>query len=145
MPADGAVWRRVSAESKGVINFSHEIGSSKDPAVISMAWAKTTLTSDKTQTKLMQIGWVREVWVYVNGTLVFSGRNIDGLPAAAAADERISLENGSFDLPLKRGRNDIAVALDDNLPGNMQHFGWGMELKLRDSTGIHWRFTAALR
>jgi hypothetical protein len=101
-----------------------------------MAWAKTTLASDKPQSKTVQIGWVREIWVYVNGTLVFAGRNIDGLPAAKAADERISLENGTFRLPLKKGNNEIAIALDDNLPGNTQHYGWGMELKLTDTRGL---------
>ncbi len=136
MPPDGKAWRTITAETKGLVNFSHEVGSAKDGAVISLAWAKTTVVSDKAQSKTVQIGWVREVWVYVNGTLVFAGRNIDGLPAAKAADERISLENGTFQLPLKKGKNEIGIALDDNLPGNTQHFGWGMEMKLRDSKGI---------
>ena len=136
MPPDGRAWRSIKAEMKGLVNFSHEVGSAKDAAVISLAWAKTTLVSDKAQSKTIQVGWVREIWVYVNGTLVFSGRNLEGLPAAKAADERISLENGTFRFPLKKGKNEIAIALDDNLPGNTQHFGWGMELKLKDSTDI---------
>ena len=136
MPPDGKAWRTITAETKGLVNFSREVGSAKDGAVISLAWAKTTLVSDKAQSKTIQVGWVREIWVYVNGTLVFTSRNIEGLPAAKAADERISLENGAFRLPLKKGKNEIAIALDDNLPGNTQHFGWGMELKLRDSTEI---------
>jgi hypothetical protein len=139
MPPKGKAWRTATAETKGLVNFSHEVGSAKDGAVISLAWARTTLVSGKAQSKTVQIGWVREIWVYVNGTLVFSGRNVEGLPAAKAADERISLENGSFGLPLKKGKNEIAIALDDNLPGNMQHYGWGMELKLGDSTGISWQ------
>jgi hypothetical protein len=136
MPPDGTAWRTVMADPKGLINFSHEIGSAKDGAVISLAWAKTTLVSDRAQSTTVQIGWVREAWVYVNGKLVFSGRNVEGLPAAKAADERISLRNGMFRLPLHKGKNEIAVALDDNLPGNTQHFGWGMELKIGDPSGI---------
>jgi hypothetical protein len=136
MPPDGKAWRTITAETKGLVNFSHDVGSAKDGSLISLAWAKTTLVSDKAQSKSVQIGWVREIWVYVNGTLVFAGRNIEGLPAAKAADERISLENGTFRLPLNKGKNEIAIALDDNLPGNTQHYGWGMELKLRDATGI---------
>jgi hypothetical protein len=136
MPPDGKAWRAITAETKGLVNFSHEVGSAKDGSVISLAWAKTTLFSDKAQSKTVQIGWVREIWVYVNGTLVFSDRNIEGLPAAKADDERISLENGTFLLPLKKGKNEIAIALDDNLPGNTQHYGWGMELKLGNRTGV---------
>jgi len=136
MPPDGKAWKAITAETKGLVNFSHEVGSAKDGSVISLAWAKTTLVSDKAQSKTVQIGWVREIWVYVNGTLVFSDRNIEGLPAAKAADERISLENGTFLLPLRKGKNEIEIGLDDNLPGNTQHYGWGMELKIKDSAGI---------
>lgn len=136
MPRNSRAWRSVRAETNGVVNFSHEIGSARDGSVISLAWAKTTLASVKPQQKTAQIGWVREIWVYVNGTLVFAGRNIDGLPAAQAADERISLKNGTFLLPLKKGNNEIAIALDDNLPGNTQHYGWGMEVKLTDTSGL---------
>ena len=136
IPPDGKAWRPTTAETKGLVNFSHEVGSAEDGSVISLAWAKTTLVSDKAQSKTVEIGWVREIWVYVNGTLVFADRNIEGLPAAKAADERISLGNGTFRLPLKKGKNEIAIALDDNLPGNTQHYGWGMEVKLRDTTGL---------
>jgi hypothetical protein len=136
MPSDDKAWKSATAETKGVINFSRDVGSAKDGAVISVAWAKTTLVSDKAQSKMVEIGWVREIWVYVNGTLVFSGRNVEGLPAAQADGERISLQNGTLQLPLHKGKNEIAIALDDNLPGNTQHYGWGMELKLKDSTGI---------
>ena len=136
MPVDGEAWKTTTAETKGLVNFSRDVGSARSGAVISLAWARTNLVSDRAQLKTVQIGWVREIWVYVNGVLVFTGRNIEGFPAAKAADERISLENGTFSLPLKKGKNEIAIALDDNLPGNTQHFGWGMELKLRDSTGI---------
>lgn len=136
MPAAGDTWRNVTAQGKGLVNFSHELGSAKDPAVISLAWAKTSVVSDKAQVKTVRIGWVREIWVYVNGTLVFTDRNLANLPAAQVADQRISLENGTFRLPLNQGRNEIAIALDDNLPGNLQHFGWGMALKLDDMRGI---------
>jgi hypothetical protein len=136
MPSDGKAWRTVTAQTKGLLNFSREVGSAKDGAVISLAWAKTTVVSERAQLKTVRIGWVREIWVYVNGALVFAGRNIEALPAAKAADQRISLENGTFQLPLKEGENDIVIALDDNLPGNTQHFGWGMEMKLEDLNGI---------
>ncbi len=136
MPLDGEAWKSTTADTKGLVNFSRDVGSAKSGAVISLAWARTNLVSEKAQSKTVQIGWVREIWVYVNGVLVFTGRNIEGFPAAKAADERISLENGTFSLPLKKGKNEIAIALDDNLPGNTQHFGWGMELKLRNTTGV---------
>ena len=136
MPSKGAPWKAVTAESKGLVNFSREVGSAKDGSIVSVAWAKTTLVSNREQVKQVQLGWVREVWVYVNGELVFSGRNLEGLPAAKVADERIAIDNGSFRLHLRKGVNEIAIALDDNLPGNTQHYGWGMEVKLNDLAGV---------
>lgn len=135
MPAAGAGWKNVTAQTKGLVNFSRELGSAKDASVISVAWIKTNLVSDKPQTKTVRIGWVREIWVYVNGALVYTGRNLGDLPAAQVADQRISLENGTFQLQLNQGNNEIAIALDDNLPGNAQHFGWGVEVKLDDTAG----------
>lgn len=136
MPAAGAGWKSITAQAKGLVNFSQELGSAKDPSIISVAWIKTRLVSGQAQTKTVRIGWVREIWVYVNGVLVYAGRNLGDLPAAQAAGQRISLENGTFRLPLNQGENEIAIALDDNLPGNAQHFGWGVEVKLDDMAGI---------
>jgi len=37
---------------------------------------KTTITSDKKQMKKVEIGWTRELWVFVNGKLVFADKNL---------------------------------------------------------------------
>ena len=136
MPSATQQWKNVTAETKGLVNFSRDVGSAKDGAVVSVAWAKTTLTSDRDQVKQVSVGWVREIWIYVNGKLLFADRNLEGLPAGTVAGERISLGNGSIRLPLRKGINEIAIALDDNLPGNTQHYGWGMEMKLNDLRGL---------
>lgn len=82
------------------------------------------IDSDQEQKKRVSIGWIREAWVYSNGKLVFADRNLYGVPQASKApDGRLGLENGSFDLPLHKGRNEIVIAVDDNLPGNTQHYG----------------------
>ncbi len=138
MPPASAPWRAVSAKDTGLVNLSREVGSAKQGSTVSLAWLKTSVVSDRDQLKPASVGWVREIWIYVNGKLVYADRNLYGLPAASKnPDGRLSLENGSFALPLKKGVNEIAIALDDNLPGNTQHFGWGVELKLKDLAGIH--------
>jgi len=45
----------------------------------------------------------------------------------------LSLENGSFELPLQKGRNEIAVALANDF------YGWGLELRLEDVEGVRIR------
>jgi hypothetical protein len=67
----------------------------------------------------------------VNGERVFADKNLF-MPASARKppDGRLSLENGSFVLPLKAGDNEIAVALANNF------YGWGLILRLDDLEGI---------
>jgi len=97
-----------------------------------VAWLKTSIASDKTQTKQVAIGWTREVWVFVNGKQVFADKNLFDTPAARKMpDARCSTENASFTLPLTAGDNEVAVALVNDF------FGWGMILRLADPEGLH--------
>lgn len=85
MPAAGDAWRTIAAEVKGLVNLSDEIGSAKNLAVISVAWAKTDVVSDTARTKTAWIGWVREIWVDVSGVLAYAKRDLGDLPAAQVA------------------------------------------------------------
>src|SRR5262249_23709847 len=77
------------------------------------------------------VGWVREVWVFVNGKLVYSDKNLY-MPATArkAPDGRCSVENGSFQLPLNPGNNQIAIAVASNF------YGLAVVLRPDDITGL---------
>jgi hypothetical protein len=97
-----------------------------------VAWLKTTITSDRKQTKKVDIGWTREVWVFVNGKPVYADKNVfDQEGARKFPDGRCSLENGATTLPLEAGDNEVAVAIANNF------FGWGLMLRLADSEGVH--------
>jgi hypothetical protein len=85
----------------------------------------------------MSIGWLREVWVFVNGELVFSGRNFWDPPGPKLTpDGRISLENGSFAMPLRQGHNQVDIAISDEESDSTTHFGWGLVLRPNDLRGI---------
>jgi len=45
-------------------------------------------------------------------------------------DGRLSLDNGSFALPLDAGDNDIVVGVANAF------FGWGLMLRLDDASGV---------
>lgn len=129
-------WKNETAGRRGLVNLTRDMGSGKSGKVITLALLKTGLTSDIAQTKRVSIGWLGEAWVWVNGRQVFADRNLYISDATRKAPNgRISTANGSFDLPLRRGRNDILVALDDNFPGG-EHFGWGMQFQLSDRRGV---------
>ncbi len=97
-----------------------------------LAWLKTTITSDTKQAKKVQIGWTRELWVFVNGKLVYADKNLfEQERARKFPDARCSLDNGAFTLPLEAGDNEVAVAIANDF------FGWGMMLRLADPEGVH--------
>jgi hypothetical protein len=130
MPEPGQDWKPMIAERGGMVNLSRQFGLLPGRAR-GVAWLKTDVDSDSAQTKHVSIGWAREIWVFVNGKLIFADKNLYQPPAARKnPDGRLSLTNGSFDLPLQKGKNEIAVALADNF------YGWGMELRLDDLKGI---------
>jgi hypothetical protein len=131
MPGASGEWKPIGTERKGLVNLSREYGLPVHEPNRALAWLKTSITSDGRQTKKVDIGWTREVWVFVNGKLLYADKNIWNLDAQVKfPDGLCSLENGSFMLPLEAGDNEVAVALADNF------FGWGLMLRLADPEGV---------
>jgi hypothetical protein len=132
LPGVSQEWKTIGTERNGLVNLSREYGLPVADPNRAVAWLKTTITSDSKQAKKVDIGWTREVWVFVNGKLVYADKNLfDSEAARKYPDGRCSLENGSFTLPLETGNNEVAVALADNF------FGWGLMLRLADPEGVH--------
>ena len=131
MPSASHEWKTISTERNGLVNLSRLYGRPLPEPKRSVAWLKTTITSDRKQTKKVDIGWTRELWVFLNGKLVYSDRNIwEQEGARKFPDGRCSLENGSFTLPLEAGDNEVAVAIANNF------YGWGLMLRLADAEGV---------
>ena len=132
LPSASQQWKTIGVERNGLVNLSREYGLPLSEQNRAIAWLKTTITSDRKQTKKVDIGWTREVWVFVNGKLVYADKNLfDSEAARKAPDGRCSLENGTFSLPLEAGDNEVAVALANNF------FGWGLMLRMADPEGVH--------
>jgi hypothetical protein len=131
MPGASAEWRPISAELGGLIDITREYGLPLDRPKRSMAWIKTTIDSDKAQTIHTSIGWVREVWVFVNGKQVYADKNLF-MPASArkSPEGRLALTNGGFDLPLSAGSNEVAIAVASNF------YGLGVVWRLDSVEGV---------
>lgn len=131
MPGASQSWKTITAERNGLVNLSRQYGRPVPQPNRALAWLKTTVTSDRNQMQKLDIGWTREVWVFVNGKPVFADKNLFELEGARKfPDARCSLENGSFTVPLEAGENEIVVAIANN------YFGWGMMLRLADPEGV---------
>jgi len=132
MPRASQGWKTISTERNGLVNLSRQYGRPVPGPNRAVAWLKTTITSDSKQTKKVEIGWTRELWVFVNGKLVYADKNLYDLESARKIpDGRCSLENGAFTLPLEAGDNEVAVAIANNF------FGWGLMMRLADPEAVH--------
>ena len=131
MPASSAPWQPIAAERGGLVNITRQYGLPIERPRRSLAWIKTTVTSDKSQSIRTSIGWVREVWVFVNGKLVYTDKNLFYPPAGRKSpDGRCALSNGSFELPLKAGSNEVAIAVASGF------YGWAVILRPDDVRGL---------
>jgi hypothetical protein len=132
MPGASAEWQPIGAERRGLVNISRVFGKPLPESTRAVTWLKTTIASDRKQAKKVEIGWTRELWVFVNGKPVYADQNFFEVDRARKApDGRCSLENGGFTLSLEAGDNEVAVALANN------YFGWGLMLRLTDPEGVH--------
>jgi len=131
MPDASSDWKTVGVERAGLVNISREYGVPLHEPNRALVWLKTTIASDTKQAKNVDIGWTREMWLFVNGKLVYSGKNFWEIESARKfPDGRCSLENGAFTLPLEAGDNEVAVAIANNF------YGWGLMLRLTDPEGV---------
>jgi hypothetical protein len=128
MPPPSAVgWVRLQAERGGLVNASRVYGLAGARPDRHLVWLKTTIRSRTAQQKHVSLGWAREVFVFINGQLVFADKNLYQPPQARKTpDGRLSLENGSLMLPLKAGDNELAVAVVNNF------YGWGIKMRFDD-------------
>jgi hypothetical protein len=126
-------WKPLTAERAGLVNVSRVYGLGLPHPKSSLVWLKTTIGSDRTQEKHVAFGWMREAWVFVNGKLVYADKNLyQPATARKTPDGRISLDNGSFLLSLRKGSNDVVIALANN-----SFYGWGVQMRLENLDGIH--------
>ena len=121
-------WTPLPAETGGLVNITRRYGK---PDGRSLVWLKTTIRAATAGEKRAAIGWNDEVWVFVNGKAVYADVN-DYLKQdlRKKPDGRLSLENGSFALPLQAGDNEVVVGVANAF------FGWGLMLRLDDAAGV---------
>ncbi len=140
MPKTAIAWKNITAGRFGMVNLNREFALKFEPPPVS--WLRTTITSDQDQIKHVSLGWIGQVWVFLNEKLVTQQNNLYEVEGKRRApDGRMSLQNGTFDLPLKRGRNEVVVALVSSIhsDNNPNRYGWGLEMRFDNRAGIRLR------
>jgi len=128
LPDSTTKWSPIKAESRAIVNLSRKFGSVENDGR-RIAWLRTTITSTKAQSKLLQFGFSDEAWVFLNGQVVFVGKNYFGMPQMKN-DGRCTIENSSFNLPLKEGKNELLIGIANYF------YGWGVIARLENMGDI---------
>jgi len=128
LPDSNTQWSAVKAESRSIVNLSRKFGSKENDAR-RLAWLRTTIYSDKIQERTLSLGFSDEVWVFINGQILYVGKNYFGTPEQKN-DGRCTIENSNFKLPLKEGKNEILIAVANYF------YGWGIIARLDKTDGI---------
>jgi hypothetical protein len=137
-PQGPETWKSVPSERFGIVNLNRQFSASKEPPALT--WVRTSVDSDRDQKKQISLGWIGQAWIFVNGSLVSSGKNFY-YPASErrSPDGRLSLQNGSFSIPLHAGHNEIVIALYDSIHDDASSrtlYGWGLVMRYDDMRGL---------
>lgn len=130
-------WQDVEAEPPGVValyryrkaphlnvTFQGDFSRRLDPQPgTQLVYAQTTIDSDRDQIKRLEIGYSDDVSVFLNGKILYRGRSAQGFRDPGFLGI-VNPENDTVYLPLKKGKNELMLALSE-LGG-----GWGFICRL---------------
>ena len=135
--SDALAWQDVEAEPPGFVvlyryleaphpkvSFAGDFSKRLDPQPgMRVVYARTTIESDRDQVKKLSIGYSDEVAVFLNGQVFFRGRSAQNFRDPGFLGI-VNPENDTLYLPLKKGRNELMLAVSE-LGG-----GWGFICRL---------------
>jgi hypothetical protein len=141
-PAETAAiqWQDVEAEPPGFVvlqryreaphprvTFQGDFSKRLEPQPgTKVLYARTTIDSDRDQVKKLEIGYSDEVSVFLNGKILYRGRSAQGFRDPGFLGI-VNPENDAVYLPLKKGKNELILAVSE-LGG-----GWGFICRLVDA------------
>lgn len=120
LPNDETEWQPISAERMGLINLTRRYGGSPTREDRRLVWLKTSIEADFPQVRSLDLGFSDEIWVILNGQLLYVDKNYYASLIMKTPNGRISVENSTIDLPLRKGENELLIGV-----GNF-FFGWGL-------------------
>ena len=141
-PAESAAiqWQDVEAEPPGFVvlyryrdaphprvTFQGDFSKRLEPQPgMKVLYARTNIDSDRDQVKKLEIGYSDDVSVFLNGKILYRGRSAQGFRDPGFLGI-VNPENDAVYLPLKKGRNELMLAVSE-LGG-----GWGFICRLVDA------------
>jgi len=136
---DAIPWQDVEAEAPGMVvlyryreaphpqvSFANDFSKRLEPQPgTKLIYARTIIGSDRKQVKKLELGYSDEVSVFLNGKILFRGRSAQNFRDPGFLGI-VNPENDAVYLPLKKGANELILAVSE-LGG-----GWGFMGRLAD-------------
>jgi hypothetical protein len=136
-------WREITAEPPGfvVINrylkgpdvlpsFANDFSKRLEPQKgMQVIYARTTVVSDRDQLKKLNVGYSDDVSVFLNDQIRYRGRSAQRFRDPGFLGI-VNPENDAVYLPLKKGRNELMLAVSE-LTG-----GWGFICRFDNMDGV---------
>ena len=129
MPDEKTHWTPLEAERGALVNLTRKFGAAENMSR-RLVWLKTTMQSSKEQIRTLSLGFSDEVWVMINGQLLYIDKNYYRVPIMKEPKGRCSIENTTFEVPLQEGENEILIGV-----GNF-FYGWGIIARWDSLEGI---------
>ncbi len=129
LPDSTTKWQKIKAEGRSIVNVSRVYGHVLDNSR-RIVWLKTTIKSTKAQERTLSLGFSDDIWLLVNGQILYIDKNTFGSPGQKFPRGRCTIENATVKLPLREGNNEILVGLANYF------YGWGIIARLDDTEGI---------
>jgi hypothetical protein len=134
---DAIRWQEVEAEPPGFVviyryreaphprvTFANDFSKRLEPQPgMKVVYARTIIESEREQVKKLYIGYSDDVSVFLNGHVLFRGRSAQNFRDPGFLGI-VNPENDAVYLPLKKGRNELVLAVSE-LGG-----GWGFICRL---------------
>ena len=141
--AAAMTWREITAEPPGfvVINryrrmpdvtptFANDFSKRLEPQKgMQVVYARTTVVSDRDQLKKLNVGYSDDVSVFLNDKILYRGRSAQRFRDPGFLGI-VNPENDAVYLPLKKGRNELMLAVSE-LTG-----GWGFICRYDNMDGV---------
>jgi len=136
-------WQAVTAEPPGMVvidRYRKSLGGlppfAADPALRlqkargpKAVYARATIYSDRDQVKRLSFGYSDELTIFVNGKSFFTGKSAFRFRDPGFLGI-MDVENDAVYLPLKKGANDLTLAVSEYFGG------WGFICRLEDTAGL---------
>jgi hypothetical protein len=117
----------ISTERRGLVNLTRKYGASKGRRVV---WLKTKILAKEAMKTDLQLGFSDEVWVFLNNQMILVDKNLYSQNMRKYPDGRISVQNTSTLLNLRKGENDLLIGVSNDF------YGWGIMARLASGEGI---------